>query len=100
MRTQRVEAASDGSGCAPCPTALTKANNACRCDHADRNREVQRGIRFPLEMFKTEHKGWGLRSRWVGLLGGARSGAGPTRVPVAGLQFPRELWLPSTPALF
>ncbi|XP_022738989.1 LOW QUALITY PROTEIN: histone-lysine N-methyltransferase, H3 lysine-9 specific SUVH5-like [Durio zibethinus] len=42
--------------CGPC----------CKCFTSCINRVSQRGIRFPLEIFKTKTKGWGVRSRsWI-----------------------------------
>lgn len=35
---------------------------SCKCPPSCHNRVSQRGIRFPLEVFKTETMGWGLRS--------------------------------------
>ncbi|KAJ4745074.1 hypothetical protein LUZ62_079479 [Rhynchospora pubera] len=35
---------------------------ACRCTPSCYNRVSQRGIRIPLEIFKTETRGWGVRS--------------------------------------
>ncbi|KAJ4813624.1 hypothetical protein LUZ62_026190 [Rhynchospora pubera] len=35
---------------------------ACRCPPSCYNRVSQRGIRIPLEIFKTETRGWGVRS--------------------------------------
>ncbi|XP_058761697.1 histone-lysine N-methyltransferase, H3 lysine-9 specific SUVH5-like [Vicia villosa] len=34
----------------------------CKCSSKCRNRVSQNGIKFPLEIFKTEAKGWGVRS--------------------------------------
>ncbi|XVE63830.1 hypothetical protein DITRI_Ditri07aG0052300 [Diplodiscus trichospermus] len=36
---------------------------SCKCFTSCINRVSQRGIRFPLEVFKTKRKGWGVRSR-------------------------------------
>lgn len=36
---------------------------SCKCPPSCHNRASQRGIKFPLEVFKTETMGWGVRSR-------------------------------------
>ncbi|KAI9470479.1 MAG: hypothetical protein EXX96DRAFT_584475 [Benjaminiella poitrasii] len=45
-------------------TAIYECNQWCTCDVATcKNRVVQRGRKIPLEIFKTNGKGWGVRSR-------------------------------------
>ncbi|KAL7273341.1 hypothetical protein RUND412_003807 [Rhizina undulata] len=39
---------------------LIECNQYCRCGPGCRNRVVQKGRQLPLEIFKTEKKGWGL----------------------------------------
>ncbi|NWU94791.1 SETMR methyltransferase, partial [Upupa epops] len=39
-----------------------ECNSLCRCGDSCQNRVVQRGLQFRLEVFKTEKKGWGLRT--------------------------------------
>lgn len=39
-----------------------ECGNNCRCPSSCRNRLTQRGTKFRLEVFKTEDRGWGLRS--------------------------------------
>ncbi|NXG80633.1 SETMR methyltransferase, partial [Baryphthengus martii] len=41
---------------------LWECNAMCRCGESCQNRLVQRGLRVRLEVFKTEKKGWGLRT--------------------------------------
>ncbi|KAF8476937.1 hypothetical protein BDZ91DRAFT_769233 [Kalaharituber pfeilii] len=41
--------------------AIHECNDRCSCDVDCSNRVVQRGRKIPLEIFKTENKGWGLR---------------------------------------
>lgn len=36
---------------------------SCKCSSSCRNRVSQHGIKFPLQIFKTETRGWGVRSR-------------------------------------
>ncbi|CAK9188048.1 unnamed protein product [Ilex paraguariensis] len=36
---------------------------SCKCPPSCRNRSSQRGVRYQLEVFKTESTGWGVRSR-------------------------------------
>lgn len=40
-------------------TAIIECNNRCGCGRTCPNRVVQRGRRMPLEIFKTQKKGWG-----------------------------------------
>ncbi|OMO52272.1 hypothetical protein COLO4_37315 [Corchorus olitorius] len=42
---------------------IVECGPSCKCFTSCLNRVSQRGIRFPLEVFKTERKGWGVRSR-------------------------------------
>ncbi|NXJ98410.1 SETMR methyltransferase, partial [Corythaixoides concolor] len=39
-----------------------ECNAMCRCGESCQNRVVQRGLQLRLEVFKTEKKGWGLRT--------------------------------------
>ncbi|NWH75135.1 SETMR methyltransferase, partial [Piaya cayana] len=39
-----------------------ECNTMCHCGESCQNRLVQRGLQFRLEVFKTEKKGWGLRT--------------------------------------
>ncbi|KFQ33195.1 Histone-lysine N-methyltransferase SETMAR, partial [Mesitornis unicolor] len=39
-----------------------ECNVMCQCGESCQNRVVQRGLQFRLEVFKTEKKGWGLRT--------------------------------------
>ncbi|NXI54902.1 SETMR methyltransferase, partial [Chloroceryle aenea] len=39
-----------------------ECNTLCRCSESCHNRVVQRGLQLRLEVFKTERKGWGLRT--------------------------------------
>jgi [histone H3]-lysine9 N-trimethyltransferase SUV39H len=39
--------------------AVIECNDHCHCSMACPNRVVQRGRRLPLEIFKTQNKGWG-----------------------------------------
>ncbi|KFP44316.1 Histone-lysine N-methyltransferase SETMAR, partial [Chlamydotis macqueenii] len=39
-----------------------ECNAMCQCGESCQNRVVQRGLQFRLEVFKTEKKGWGLRT--------------------------------------
>ncbi|KAK8484275.1 hypothetical protein V6N11_059459 [Hibiscus sabdariffa] len=42
---------------------IIECGPSCKCYSSCLNRVSQRGIRFPLEVFKTKTKGWGVRSR-------------------------------------
>ncbi|KAK6250383.1 hypothetical protein SCA6_004388 [Theobroma cacao] len=42
---------------------IIECGPSCKCFTSCINRVSQRGIRFPLEVFKTKTKGWGVRSR-------------------------------------
>ncbi|KAK8686393.1 hypothetical protein V6N13_125418 [Hibiscus sabdariffa] len=42
---------------------IIECGPSCKCYSSCLNRVSQRGIRFPLEVFKTKMKGWGVRSR-------------------------------------
>ncbi|NXN26835.1 SETMR methyltransferase, partial [Nycticryphes semicollaris] len=39
-----------------------ECNSMCRCGESCANRVVQRGLQFRLEVFKTQRKGWGVRT--------------------------------------
>ncbi|KAL6880519.1 hypothetical protein ACP4OV_012084 [Aristida adscensionis] len=41
---------------------LYECNDSCTCTHNCRNRVVQKGTQIRFEVFKTGHRGWGLRS--------------------------------------
>ncbi|XP_077619846.1 histone-lysine N-methyltransferase SETMAR [Crocuta crocuta] len=45
-----------------CAKPVFECNILCRCSDHCRNRVVQQGLRFQLQVFKTEKKGWGLRT--------------------------------------
>lgn len=51
----------------PPGTAIIECNNKCGCGKTCPNRVVQRGRRMPLEIFKTQKKGWGniIRVAWL-----------------------------------
>ncbi|KAI7871019.1 hypothetical protein BDF14DRAFT_1878860 [Spinellus fusiger] len=55
------------NGCVTLPprTAIYECNLMCRCNHHCKNRVVQRGRTFELEIFKTKSKGWGVRALTV-----------------------------------
>ena len=40
--------------------AVIECNDRCECPRTCVNRIVQRGRRMPLELFKTQNKGWGI----------------------------------------
>lgn len=42
---------------------ILECTDACGCDQDCPNRVVQRGRQVPLELFKTKHVGWGIRTR-------------------------------------
>jgi histone-lysine N-methyltransferase SUV39H len=44
----------------PPGTAIFECNNQCHCGRTCPNRVVQRGRRMPVEIFKTQKKGWGM----------------------------------------
>ena len=48
----------------PPGTAIVECNNRCGCGRTCPNRVVQRGRRMPLEIFKTQKKGWGRHVPW------------------------------------
>jgi histone-lysine N-methyltransferase SUV39H len=41
---------------------LVECNSKCGCGPTCINREMQRGLRTPLEMYKTTNKGWAVRT--------------------------------------
>lgn len=43
-------------------TAIYECNLSCECGPKCKNRVVQKGRRIPLQVFKTQSKGWGVRS--------------------------------------
>ncbi|XP_048058537.1 histone-lysine N-methyltransferase SETDB1-A isoform X2 [Megalobrama amblycephala] len=46
------------------PTGVYECNSLCRCDpRMCSNRLVQHGMQLRLELFMTQHKGWGIRCR-------------------------------------
>ncbi|XP_032988197.1 histone-lysine N-methyltransferase SETMAR [Rhinolophus ferrumequinum] len=47
---------------AQCAPPVFECNVLCQCPDRCRNRVVQRGLQFRLQVFKTEQKGWGLRT--------------------------------------
>uniref|UniRef100_A0A4W3GE12 SET domain and mariner transposase fusion gene n=1 Tax=Callorhinchus milii TaxID=7868 RepID=A0A4W3GE12_CALMI len=50
------------AGAGPSPAPVFECHVMCRCGETCANRVVQRGSAWPLEVFKTPGKGWGLRS--------------------------------------
>ncbi|EPS42847.1 hypothetical protein H072_3188 [Dactylellina haptotyla CBS 200.50] len=44
-----------------CAYAIHECNQNCACNHRCPNKVVLKGRQIPLEIFKTENKGWGLR---------------------------------------
>ncbi|KAK6529231.1 hypothetical protein TWF281_008412 [Arthrobotrys megalospora] len=46
---------------AECAYAIHECNEKCTCNVRCPNKVVLKGRQVPLEIFKTEHKGWGLR---------------------------------------
>ncbi|XP_068013884.1 histone-lysine N-methyltransferase SETMAR isoform X2 [Melanerpes formicivorus] len=53
----RLRAAQEGSS-----GPVFECNALCRCGESCQNRLVQRGLQLRLEVFRTERKGWGLRT--------------------------------------
>jgi Pre-SET motif len=53
----------------PPGTAIFECNNCCGCGRTCPNRVVQRGRRMPLEIFKTQKKGWGNNTQVGGVDG-------------------------------
>ncbi|KAF7487033.1 histone-lysine N-methyltransferase SETMAR [Marmota monax] len=51
-----------GSSEATYARPVFECNILCQCGEHCRNRVVQRGLQFHLQVFKTEKKGWGLRT--------------------------------------
>ncbi|KAJ8788168.1 hypothetical protein J1605_005467 [Eschrichtius robustus] len=47
---------------AKCAEPVFECNVLCQCSDHCRNRVVQRGLQFRLQVFKTDRKGWGLRT--------------------------------------
>ena len=47
---------------AKCAEPVFECNVLCQCSDHCRNRVVQWGLQFHLQVFKTDHKGWGLRT--------------------------------------
>ncbi|XP_054935738.1 histone-lysine N-methyltransferase SETMAR isoform X1 [Physeter macrocephalus] len=47
---------------AKCAEPVFECNVLCQCSDHCRNRVVQRGLQFHLQVFKTDRKGWGLRT--------------------------------------
>jgi histone-lysine N-methyltransferase SUV39H len=41
---------------------LVECNERCECGELCSNRELQKGLTTPLELYKTENKGWALRT--------------------------------------
>lgn len=39
-----------------------ECNSSCQCKDSCRNRVLQKGVRLKLEVFKSRHKGWGVRA--------------------------------------
>mmetsp|Transcript_6265 Transcript_6265/g.13737 ORF Transcript_6265/g.13737 Transcript_6265/m.13737 type:complete len:611 (+) Transcript_6265:42-1874(+) len=45
------------------PCGLHECGSSCTSARCKRNKQVTQGIVLPLEVFKTQHKGWGVRCR-------------------------------------
>lgn len=41
---------------------LVECNDRCKCGDSCINREMQKGLRIPIELYKTENKGWAVRT--------------------------------------
>ncbi|KAJ7559687.1 hypothetical protein O6H91_04G096700 [Diphasiastrum complanatum] len=41
---------------------IIECNSRCPCGSSCRNKELQKGLRISLEVFKTENRGWGVRT--------------------------------------
>ncbi|BBN07291.1 protein MpSUVR3 [Marchantia polymorpha subsp. ruderalis] len=41
---------------------IIECNSRCKCGHKCKNRELQKGLRCSLELFKTKDRGWGVRA--------------------------------------
>lgn len=54
---------SDGLLMLPSGSAIYECNQSCLCSINCKNRVVQRGRKIPLEIFKTNKKGWGVRAK-------------------------------------
>eukprot|EP01097_Dermamoeba_algensis_P010499 TRINITY_DN7824_c0_g1_i1.p1 TRINITY_DN7824_c0_g1~~TRINITY_DN7824_c0_g1_i1.p1 ORF type:complete len:358 (+),score=71.72 TRINITY_DN7824_c0_g1_i1:754-1827(+) len=52
----------DGSLSLPKGYPIYECNLSCKCGPTCRNRVVQKGPQFPLEIFRCKHKGWGVRA--------------------------------------
>ncbi|OWK02703.1 SETMAR, partial [Cervus elaphus hippelaphus] len=52
----------DMGSAAKCAEPVFECNVLCQCSDHCRNRVVQWGLQFHLQVFKTDHKGWGLRT--------------------------------------
>ena len=46
----------------PVPTGIYECNKFCRCNKTCLNRVAQNALRLPLQVFKTDRRGWGIRS--------------------------------------
>lgn len=54
--------AEDGTLLVEQGSPIYECNSACGCPKECRNRIVQRGRTVPLQIFKTKHKGWGVKA--------------------------------------
>ncbi|XP_015988591.2 histone-lysine N-methyltransferase SETMAR isoform X1 [Rousettus aegyptiacus] len=52
----------DAGSAAGCARPVFECNALCRCPERCRTRVVQRGLRAPLQVFRTAAKGWGVRA--------------------------------------
>jgi hypothetical protein len=41
---------------------LVECNDRCKCGDHCLNREMQKGLRTPIELYKTVNKGWAVRT--------------------------------------
>ena len=44
------------------PTGIYECNKFCKCNNTCLNRVAQNPIRIPLQVFKTDRRGWGIRT--------------------------------------
>ena len=44
------------------PTGIYECNKFCQCNNTCMNRVAQNPIRIPLQVFKTDRRGWGIRT--------------------------------------
>ena len=44
------------------PTGIYECNKFCKCGQTCLNRVAQNPLRLPLQVFKTDRRGWGIRT--------------------------------------